>query len=133
MDKAQVNIKKRKKMVSLSDDEENDDVEKGRRFKILLPNGTSVELTTLEPDPEMLFTDFITLVKGKYLKEQKYLGSSNKGSINWKSTSLYLQDSDDVKIRNVVKLNKYKPYKCHILRLFDGSSDVAKSFKVIIM
>ncbi|OIW07390.1 hypothetical protein TanjilG_10225 [Lupinus angustifolius] len=127
MDKTQVNIKKRK-IVSLSHDVD-DDVEKGRRFKILLPNGTSVELTTWDPDPEMFFAEFITLVKGKYLKEQKHLGSTNKGSINWKSNSLYLQDSDDVKIRDVVKLNKYKPHKCHILRLYDGSSDVVKSFK----
>ncbi|CAL0318893.1 unnamed protein product [Lupinus luteus] len=57
MDKAQSNTKKRK-MASPS---ENDDVEKGRRFKILLPNGTSVELRTWDPDPEMLFADFITL------------------------------------------------------------------------
>ncbi|KAK7272945.1 hypothetical protein RIF29_13990 [Crotalaria pallida] len=121
------NSKKRKLILS---DGEDDDVGKGRRFKILLPNGTSVGLTTWDPEPEIPFADFISLVKGKYLKAQKDLDSAKKEKeINWKSGGLYLEDADDVKIRDVVKLKKYKPHKCHILSLRDGSSAVAESFK----
>lgn len=118
MDGTPINKNLKKRKLVLIDDEDDDSIEKARRFKILLPNGTSVELTSRDPDPEMPFGDFISLVEDKYLKAQKHSDSTKKKrDINWNSGDLFLQDADDVKIRNVVKLKNYKPHKCHILRL----------------
>ena len=99
-------------------EEDNDDTGKVYKFKILLPNGTSVELTLRDPDPEMQFGDFIGLVRDKYFEARTHFESlSQKRSINWKGDSLFLQDANDKKIRYTLKFKNYKTHKCHILRL----------------
>ncbi|XP_027332090.1 structural maintenance of chromosomes flexible hinge domain-containing protein GMI1 [Abrus precatorius] len=124
---ASKNSRKRKMVQS---DDEDDGVGKVCRFKILLPNGMSVELTLRDPEPEMLFGDFMNLVKEKYLEARKHHESMKKRrDINWKGGALFLRDANDAKIRNVIKLKNFKPNKCHTLRFHDGSSDIAESFE----
>lgn len=107
----------RKRKLCLSD-EEDGDIGKVYKFKILLSNGMSVELTLQDPDPEMPLGDFVSLVKDKYLVARKGSQSvKKKRDINWKSGKLFLQDVNDVKIKHTVKFKNYKPHKCHILRL----------------
>ncbi|KAL2318144.1 hypothetical protein Fmac_032020 [Flemingia macrophylla] len=123
------NPKKRKMVLSNHD---YHDFGKVLRFKILLPNGTSVELTLRNPDPEMPLGNFVSLVRDKYFearRRRRYDSTSKIRDINWKGGSLFIQDANDTKLRNVIKLKNFKPDKCHILRLHDGSSDVAKSFE----
>ncbi|KAK7293086.1 hypothetical protein RJT34_15947 [Clitoria ternatea] len=123
----------RKRKLMLSYDEDDDDMGEVCRFKILLPNGTSVELTLCNPEPEMPFGDFMKLVKDKYLDSQrtsmKLKKKKKKRDINWNGGSLFLQDANDTEIRNVIKLKNFKPNKCHILRLHDGGEDVASFFE----
>ncbi|KAF7830720.1 structural maintenance of chromosomes flexible hinge domain-containing protein GMI1 [Senna tora] len=119
-------IKKRKLYVS--DDE--DDIGKVYRFKILLPNGTGVELRLQDPDSEMPLGDFIGLVKEKYLVARKSSESEKKKmDINWKGGGLFLQDVNDAKIRNMVQFKNYKPNKCHMLWLRDECTVVPKTFE----
>jgi hypothetical protein len=109
------NPKKRRLMVS---EEEDARVRKLRRFKILLPNETVVELTVPNEENKLPFGHFIGLVRDKYLEVRKKCESMRKKrDINWKSNSLYLEDRSDNKIRNFIDLNNFMPYKCHILRL----------------
>ncbi|KAG5097508.1 hypothetical protein JHK82_047362 [Glycine max] len=120
-------LNSRKRRLVLSDD---DDSEKVFTFKILLPNGTSVELTLRDPEAEMPLGNFVRLVKEKYSEARKHCESmKNTRDINWKGGSISLQDANDKKIRNVLNLKNYKPNKYHILRLHDGSSEVAQSFE----
>ncbi|KAI5394106.1 structural maintenance of chromosomes flexible hinge domain-containing protein GMI1 isoform X3 [Lathyrus oleraceus] len=124
------NPKKRKLMIS---DEDDDDIGIRRRefrFKVLLPNGTSVELTVWSVETEMHFEDFVGLVREKYLElRKKCEWMKKKRDINWKGSGLYLEDAGDNKIRNVIEFKNFMPRKCHILRLNDGSSDVAQTFE----
>lgn len=108
-------LNSRKRRLVLSDD---DDSEKVFTFKILLPNGTSVELTLRDPEAEMPLGNFVRLVKEKYSEARKHCESmKNTRDINWKGGSISLQDANDKKIRNVLNLKNYKPNKYHILRL----------------
>lgn len=105
---------KKRQLVEISGDGSADEV---YRFKILLPNGTSVGLNVRVPD--MPFEDFITLVKEEYFRVPQYSESmKRKRQLNWKVGSLILQDTDDVKLeRSVLNFRSLKPHKCHILRL----------------
>ena len=105
---------KKRQLVEISGDGSADEV---YRFKILLPNGTSVGLNVRVR--VMLFEDFITLVKEEYFRVLQYSESmKRKRQLNWKVGSLILQDTDDVKLeRSVLNFRSLKPHKCHILRL----------------
>ena len=88
------------------------------RFKVLLPNGTSIGLTVRDPDPEMSFEDFIGLVKDEYfLARKQYESMRQKRHVNWKGGRFYAEDVNGVKIRNTIKFENFKPHKCHILLL----------------
>ena len=88
------------------------------RFKILLPNGTSVGLNLRDPGPKMPFDEFIKLVKEEYFRLWKQSESmKRKKCVDWKGGLLFLQDANDVKIRSVLDFKSFKPHKCHILRL----------------
>ncbi|CAL5208275.1 unnamed protein product [Lathyrus oleraceus] len=124
------NPKKRKLMISDDDDDDFGIRRREFRFKVLLPNGTSVELTVWSVETEMHFEDFVGLVREKYLElRKKCEWMKKKRDINWKGSGLYLEDAGDNKIRNVIELKNFMPRKCHILRLNDGSSDVAQTFE----
>ncbi|XP_060971263.1 structural maintenance of chromosomes flexible hinge domain-containing protein GMI1 isoform X1 [Cannabis sativa] len=97
------------------------------RFKVLLPNGTTIGLTLPEPGPKMPVDEFINLVKGEYYRRSKSMQC--KGRINWNAGSLSLQDSNDAKITSAVYFKDFKPHKCHILILHDGSGKVTETFE----
>ncbi|KAI5408861.1 hypothetical protein KIW84_054622 [Lathyrus oleraceus] len=112
------NPKKRKLMISDDDDDDFGIRRREFRFKVLLPNGTSVELTVWSVETEMHFEDFVGLVREKYLElRKKCEWMKKKRDINWKGSGLYLEDAGDNKIRNVIELKNFMPRKCHILRL----------------
>ncbi|KAF2291896.1 hypothetical protein GH714_036024 [Hevea brasiliensis] len=91
------------------------------RFRILLPNGMTVGLRLTDPGSEILFDDFIKLVKEEYLLAQRQSESKRNRPVNWNGGNLYLEDANDNKIRRRIYFANFKPHKCHILRLHDGS------------
>ncbi|KAK9036637.1 hypothetical protein V6N11_078631 [Hibiscus sabdariffa] len=111
------------------DDEDSDVVH--RRFKVLLPNGTSVGLTLKDgPDPEISFQGFIDLIRDAYDLDKRQSGSfKRKKIINWKSEMLYLEDTNGSKTRGRIDLRRFKLHKCHILQLHDGSGEVTNTFE----
>ncbi|XP_045808734.1 structural maintenance of chromosomes flexible hinge domain-containing protein GMI1 isoform X2 [Trifolium pratense] len=121
---------KKRKMGERDGDDDDAGVRKRRMFKILLPNETSVDLTVPNDENKLSVGDFINLVQKKYLEVWKKSESMRKKrDINWKSSGLYLEDRNDNKIRNVIDLNNFTPYKRHILRLNDGSANVVETFE----
>ncbi|XP_021909410.1 uncharacterized protein LOC110823351 isoform X2 [Carica papaya] len=88
------------------------------RFKILLPNGTSVGLAVRDPEPRMEFWDFIKLIKDEYyasLRQNQFM--KKRRPINWYSEKLLLEDANDKKTRTRINFENFKPLKCHIIRL----------------
>ncbi|XWS37991.1 hypothetical protein CRYUN_Cryun19dG0092200 [Craigia yunnanensis] len=111
-------------------DDEDDDSNKVYRFKVLLPNGTSVGLTLKEKEPEISFQGFIGLIRDEYDVVRRQSESvKRKRMINWKSESLYLEDAHDRKTKSRINLRHFHPHKCHILQLHDGSGEIAKTFE----
>ncbi|KAF5731259.1 hypothetical protein HS088_TW19G00865 [Tripterygium wilfordii] len=103
-------VKKRQLVVA------DDAISKSYRFKILLPNGTSIGLAIHDPIDEMPIADFLGLVKDEYhrlstLKKQRR-------PINWRDGCIFLEDANDNKIRNMIKFTNFTPHKSHILRLY---------------
>jgi len=90
-----------------------------RWFKVLIPNGTIVELKVpISDENEMRFEKFIDLVQARYLKIRKNSESMKKKSeINWNCDNLFLEDANDNKIKDVVDFRNFVPKKFHILRL----------------
>ncbi|XP_058724701.1 structural maintenance of chromosomes flexible hinge domain-containing protein GMI1 isoform X2 [Vicia villosa] len=132
MERAMVvtNPKKRKLAITEDDDDDIGIRKRVFRFKVLLPNGTSVELKVPSAENEMHVGEFVGLVRKKYLElKSKFEWMKKKRDINWKGSGLYLEDAGDNKIRNVIEFKNFAPRKCHILRLNDGSSDVAHTFE----
>jgi len=116
------NPKKRKLVLNNDDDHDDDDddtgIRKMRRFKVLLPNGTSVELKVLNTENAMHFGEFVGLIRTRYLEVQRKNESmKKKREINWNGAGLFLEDASDNKIKNVVDFTNFIPNKCHILRL----------------
>ena len=108
---ARVNERKRQVL-------DDDDIDVVYRFKVLLPNGTSIGLTVRDPDPEMPFEDFIAMVKDEYFQARKQYESMRlKKHINWKGGHFYLEDANGNKTKKMIKFESFKPHKCHILQL----------------
>ena len=114
---------KKRKVMMMTTNNDGKDIRrvrrKIRRFKVLLPNGTIVELKVPIPDEnEMRFGEFLHLVRIRYLKIWKHCESMKKKSeINWNSDDLFLEDANDNVIKDVVDFRNFVPNKCHILRL----------------
>ncbi|KAF5442725.1 hypothetical protein F2P56_035352 [Juglans regia] len=119
----------KRQLVELYD--EDDGIDTVYRFKVLLPNGTSIGLTVRDiPLPEMPFGDFINLVKNEYFRARKLNESmKQKRKIDWEGDRFYLEDVNGVKIRDSIKLKDFKPHSCHILQLHDGSGVMANTFE----
>ncbi|XP_059434267.1 structural maintenance of chromosomes flexible hinge domain-containing protein GMI1 [Corylus avellana] len=118
----------KRRLVELYDD----DNEIGRvyRFKVLLPNGTSIGLTVTDPGREMPFRNFIGLVKDEYYRARKqYEPIKQKKHIDWNSDRIYLEDGNSREMRGMIKFDNFNPHKCHILQLHDGSGEIADTFK----
>ncbi|XP_060971270.1 structural maintenance of chromosomes flexible hinge domain-containing protein GMI1 isoform X4 [Cannabis sativa] len=98
------------------------------RFKVLLPNGTTVGLNLRESGSNMGVNDFINLVKDEYSRLSESM--QHKRCMNWDSAgSLSLHDANDAKIKGVVDFKNFKPHKCHILILHDGSGKAVQTFE----
>lgn len=104
-----------KRKLALSDD--GGDKNKFYRFKILLPNRTTVELKLPGLKSEAPFDEFIYLVKDEYLRAQRQSPMKKMRSLNWNDRCLYLEDENGGKITHKIIFANFKPYKCHILRL----------------
>ncbi|KAI9157790.1 hypothetical protein LWI28_028154 [Acer negundo] len=126
----QPNSYSKSKKRALEEDDTVGNVDRDYRFKILLPNGICVGLVMRSPKPRMLFEDFLRLVKDEYdltLRKSKSMKPTRR--IQWNSGRVYVEDANDNKIRNIMDFEKFKPYKCHMLRLYDGSGVIANTFE----
>ncbi|KAA3475941.1 membrane protein of ER body 2 [Gossypium australe] len=109
------------------DDEDSNHV---RRFKVLIPNGTSVGLVLKNTESEISFQGFIDLIKDAYDMVKRQSGSfKRKRMIDWKNEKFCLEDINGVKTRSRIDLRRFKPHKCHILKLHDGSGKFANTFE----
>lgn len=103
----------------LDEDDEDDVV---YSFKVLLPNSTSVPLTVINPEPEMLMGSFVDLVKEEYEKARKScLLMTKRTRIDWNLGGKFHLESDGERMKGMVRFAAFKPYLCHIIRLDDGS------------
>ncbi|KAK1571160.1 hypothetical protein Q3G72_012800 [Acer saccharum] len=126
----QPNSYSKSKKRALEEDDTVGNVERDYRFKILLPNGICVGLVMRSPKPRMLFEDFLRLVKDEYdLTLRKFKSMKPTRPIQWNSGRAYVEDANDNKIRNIMDFEKFKPYKCHMLRLYDGSGVITNTFE----
>lgn len=90
------------------------------KFKMLLPNGTTVDLTLMNPKRKMTFGYFIDLVKDEYYGGVWRLLESvkKKRRIDWSDRNLYLEDVNMNVIRDEIDLEMFEPHKWHILKLY---------------
>lgn len=123
MGRQKANARKRQ-LVELYDDD--NEINRVYRFKVLLPNGTSIGLTVTDPVPEMPFRDFIGFVKDEYSRARKQDESiKQKKHIDWNSDHIYLEDVNSRKMRSMIKFDNFKPHKCHILQLHVSMSCIS--------
>ncbi|XP_010267594.1 PREDICTED: uncharacterized protein LOC104604778 isoform X2 [Nelumbo nucifera] len=108
----------------------DDSDEKVYKFRILLPNGTTTELTLREPGEMIYVHEFIDAVKHEYFRNTKTTETSKpRRKILWKSKSIYLEDVFENKFRKQIYFKNFKPFKCHILKFHDGAEDIADRFE----
>ncbi|KAH9724071.1 Structural maintenance of chromosomes flexible hinge domain-containing protein GMI1 [Citrus sinensis] len=100
------------------------------KFKILFPNGATIDLLLIDPKHKMAVTDFICLVKDEYFKSwMRHDSMKRKRKINWNGGNLYVEDANLNKISDTINFEMFEPSKCHILKLYDGSGEIAKTFE----
>ncbi|XP_073032528.1 structural maintenance of chromosomes flexible hinge domain-containing protein GMI1 isoform X1 [Primulina eburnea] len=93
-------------------------------FRILLPNGTTLELKMTELRSHMPIEEFIAAVKREYFNTVPRTGSGQlETRINWTYADLHFTDADGNKMRTEVKFRDLLPNKWHILALNDGSAE----------
>lgn len=89
------------------------------KFKILFPNGTTIDLLLINPKHKMAVTDFICLVKDEYFKSwMRHDSMKRKRKINWNGGNLYVEDANLNKISDTINFEMFEPSKCHILKLY---------------
>ncbi|KAH9779979.1 Structural maintenance of chromosomes flexible hinge domain-containing protein GMI1 [Citrus sinensis] len=52
-----------------------------------------------------------------------------KRKINWNGGNLYVEDANLNKISDTIDFVMFEPSKCHILKLYDGSGEIAETFE----
>ncbi|PHT53341.1 hypothetical protein CQW23_07803 [Capsicum baccatum] len=116
--------------IQLDSDEEEvgDNVEKIFHFRVLLPNGITLELQVPGPPNNMPVQDFVILLSREYQNYERRTESSPKPKreINWTSKNLHFVDAFENKITKMFDFRKLKPNQSHMLRLHDGSAAVDK-------
>ncbi|XP_042036221.1 structural maintenance of chromosomes flexible hinge domain-containing protein GMI1-like [Salvia splendens] len=92
------------------------------RFRVLLPNGTAVELKMSELRKEMPIEKFISIVRREYslLANQK-TSLGQKRRINWDYQDLHFTDTQENKMKLKIDFQKLLPNIWHLLWLHDGS------------
>ncbi|PIA26548.1 hypothetical protein AQUCO_09100023v1 [Aquilegia coerulea] len=107
-----------------------DEEEKDYRFKILLPNGTSVNLNLKRTvDDDMSLKEFIDRIRKEYDRSVGIEVVKGRRKIVWRDPSICLEDLTGVKMPKTIPLMCYPPDKCHILRLHDGVKDSSDTFE----
>ncbi|KAJ4954884.1 hypothetical protein NE237_011667 [Protea cynaroides] len=108
----------------------DDEREKVYKFRVLLPNGTSVGLTLHEPGDEMSLDEFIDAIKREYFRTINTADpGKKKRKVLWRSNEIYIEDVVGNKFRRKFPFKHFKPYKCHIIRLNDGANEIADTFE----
>ncbi|PPD70197.1 hypothetical protein GOBAR_DD32911 [Gossypium barbadense] len=98
--------------------------------KFCYPMGLVFGLALKDPESEISFQGFIDLIKDAYDMVKRQSGSfKRKRMIDWKNEKLCLEDINGVKTRSRIDLRRFKPHKCHILKLHDGSGKFANNFE----
>lgn len=91
------------------------------KFKILLPNGTSLGLNLHEHKLSNLLMplqEFIGLVRTEYFRTRRQPESpGTRQKIMWKSKDIFLVDASENRMKHTVNFRKFEPHKCHILQL----------------
>ncbi|KAI3458000.1 hypothetical protein Pfo_014663 [Paulownia fortunei] len=88
------------------------------KFRILLPNGTTVDLKMRELRSAMPIEEFVGVVRKEYRNS-----TEPKRRINWKYQDLHFTDAHTNKIRIKVNFRDFVPNKWHFLWLHDGSAE----------
>ncbi|KAL0304417.1 UNVERIFIED_CONTAM: Nicotinamide/nicotinic acid mononucleotide adenylyltransferase [Sesamum radiatum] len=92
------------------------------KFRVLLPNGTTLELKLSELRNEMPIEEFVGVVKREYFNVAKQRRSLEpKRAINWKYQDLYFTDVHANKMRIKVNFQDFMPNTWHFLWLHDNS------------
>ncbi|GER34307.1 gamma-irradiation and mitomycin c induced 1 [Striga asiatica] len=93
------------------------------KFRILMPNATTLELKISEQRNEMPIKQFLDAVKRKYFNVVNQRSSEQlKGEINWKYPDLHIMGVDAKKLSVKIDLHNLPPNQWHILCLHDGSA-----------
>ncbi|KAK4350967.1 hypothetical protein RND71_030280 [Anisodus tanguticus] len=101
-----------------SDDDEVGNEEKVYYFRVLLPNGITLELQVPGPVPsEMPVQDFVILVRREYNNLERTKSTKPKRQINWTSKNLHFVDTFENKITHMFDFKNFNPNKSHMLRL----------------
>lgn len=88
------------------------------KFKILLPNGATLDLLVVDPKHNMAVKEFIYLAKDEYFKSwMRHNSMKRKRKINWSGENLYVEDANLNKISDTIDFEMFEPFKCHILKL----------------
>ncbi|XP_019189024.1 PREDICTED: uncharacterized protein LOC109183399 [Ipomoea nil] len=119
--KKQVYSKMAKRICSMEDEEDTSGVQKGQTFsfRVLLPNGTTLEMKIREPGNDMSVDKLVAAIRAEYLA-LKCRTESHMREINWKSQNLYILDPFDRKLKGL-DFRRLNPRKSYLLRLHDGS------------
>ncbi|KAL3521653.1 hypothetical protein ACH5RR_019802 [Cinchona calisaya] len=119
--------KSRKRSCSAMKKVDNDKLSEDKvfKFRVLLPNGTSVDLKIHGHGDAIPVEEFVHMVKQKYLsvvKPTKDLKETR--NINWTSEELHFVDAVGSKIRKNLNFENFRPNSNnpHILILHDGSA-----------
>ncbi|XP_055825977.1 structural maintenance of chromosomes flexible hinge domain-containing protein GMI1 [Solanum dulcamara] len=96
-------------------------------FRVLLPNGITLELQVPGPPSEMPVEDFVILVRREYqnLGRRTELRKP-KRQINWTSKDLHFVDAFENRITKMLDFRNFKSDKSHMLRLCDGLAEADK-------
>lgn len=89
------------------------------KFRVLLPNSTTIELKMSElPDENIPMENFMELVKREYDRGVKQRKSPKSDRIiNWENKELYFTDEQSKEIRSKVKFCDFMHNKWHFLWL----------------
>lgn len=88
------------------------------KFRVLLPNGTTLDLKLSELRNEMPIEEFVDVVRKEYLTVAKQGASQQlRRRINWKYQDLHFTAAHKKKIRIKVDFRDFVPNKWHFLWL----------------
>ncbi|KAL6509247.1 hypothetical protein OROGR_022557 [Orobanche gracilis] len=91
------------------------------KFRILMPNSTSLEVKITELRTGMPIEEFLDVVKREYFALIRHQSSQSQRKINWKYPDLHFTDVKAKKIRMKLDFCNLLPNEWNILCLHDGS------------